>query len=74
MAFLPTKKSRRGQIIYFLEGEPCTLDEVIRRVNEGKEEPSDPIEVGDEEYLDLDEISRTFNHLCEPNLHIKGKN
>lgn len=68
------KEIKSGQTIYFLEGELCTLDEVIRRVNEGKEEPSDPLEVDDEEYLDLDEISRTFNHSCEPNSYIKGKN
>jgi len=68
------KEIKKGQTIYFLEGELCTLDEVIRRVNEGKEEPSDPLEVDDEEYLDLDEISRTFNHSCEPNSYIKGKN
>ena len=68
------KEIKKGQTIYFLEGELCSLDEVIRRVNEGKEEPSDPLEIDDEEYLDLNEISRTFNHSCEPNSYIKGKN
>lgn len=47
---------------------------MIRRVNEGKEEPSDPLEIGDEEYLDLNEISRTYNHSCNPNAFIRGKN
>ncbi|MFA5838446.1 MAG: SET domain-containing protein-lysine N-methyltransferase [Candidatus Paceibacterota bacterium] len=68
------KEIKKGQTIYFLEGELCSLDEVIRRVNEGKEEPSDPLEIDDEEYLDLNEISRTFNHSCEPNSYIKEKN
>ncbi|MBI2631885.1 SET domain-containing protein [Candidatus Pacearchaeota archaeon] len=69
-----TRRIRGGQTICFLEGELCSLDEMIRRVNEGKEEPSDPLEIGDEEYLDLNEISRTFNHSCDPNAFIKGKN
>lgn len=65
---------QKGQTIYFLNGELCSLDEVIKRVNEGKEEPSDPLEVDDDEYLDLDEVSRTFNHSCNPNSFIRGKN
>lgn len=60
--------------IRFLTGELCTLDEVLRRVENGEEEASDPLEVGDEEYLDLDEISRTFNHSCDPNSFIRGEN
>ena len=67
-------KIAKGQTICFLIGELCTLDEVIKRCNEGKEEPSDPLEVEDEEYLDLDEVSRTFNHSCNPNTYIRGKN
>lgn len=68
------KEVKRGQTIYFLNGELCSSDEIIRRVNDGKEEPSDPLEVGDEEYLDLDELSRTFNHSCNPNSFIRSKN
>src|SRR3989338_8246582 len=68
------KKIAKGQTICFLNGELCNLDEIIKRCNEGKEEPSDPLEVEDEEYLDLDEISRTFNHSCNPNSYIRGKN
>jgi len=67
-------KIKKSEIIYFLDGELCSLDEIIRRINEGKEKLFDPLQVGDEEYLDLDEVSRTFNHLCEPNAYIKGKN
>ena len=69
-----SKKIKEGQTIFFLNGELCTLDEIIKRANEGREEPSDPLEVEDEEYLDLDEISRTFNHSCNPNAFIRGKN
>lgn len=68
------KKIKKGEIICFLNGELCTLDEVIKRINAGKEEPSDPLEIEDEEYLDLDEISRTFNHSCNPNAFIQKRN
>jgi len=53
----PIKKTNKFQTICFLEGEICNLDEIIKRVNEGVEEPSDPLEVEEEEYLDLDEVS-----------------
>lgn len=60
-------------MIFCFTGELCSLDEIIKRVNEGKEEPSDPLEVNDDEYLDLDETSRTFNHSCSPNAYVRGK-
>ena len=58
--------------MYIFRGELCTLEEMIQRVDEGKEEPSDPLQIGDEEYLDLDETSRTFNHSCAPNCFVRG--
>ena len=68
------KKIAKGQTICFLTGELCTLDEIIKRCNEGKEEPSDPLGVEDEKYLDLDAVPRIFNHSCNPNSYIRGKN
>ena len=68
------KKIKKGQTICFLNGELCTLDEMIKRVDEGKEKGSDPLGIEDETYLDLDEISRTFNHSCSQNAFIRGKN
>src|SRR3989344_6242177 len=69
-----SKRIKKGQTICFLNGELCTLDEIIKKVNEGKEEPSDPLEIEDEQYIDLNEFSRTFNHSCSPNTFIRGKN
>lgn len=65
---------KKGQNIYFLQGELCTLDEILKRVDAGEEEPSDPLGVDDEAYLDLEEFSRTINHSCNPNSYIKGQN
>jgi hypothetical protein len=55
-----------------LWGERCSLEEILRRVDAGDEEASDPLGIADEEYLDLDELSRTFNHSCAPNAYIRG--
>jgi len=65
---------RKGQTICFLNGEKINLNEMVRRVNLGAEMGSDPLQTGDEEYLDLDDFSRSFNHSCNPNSFIKGKN
>lgn len=64
----------QGKTICFFQGEEINLDEMIRRVDEGLENGSDPLGIGEELYLDLDELSRTFNHSCNPNAFIKGKN
>ncbi len=63
----------KGQTIHFLQGEEMDLDEMIRRVDKGLEKGSDPLGVGEELYLDADELSRTFNHSCNPNSFVRGK-
>ena len=68
------KEIEEGQSICFLEGELISLDEVIKRCNERKEEPSDPLGIDNEEYIDLNDLSRTFNHSCNPNTFVKNKN
>jgi hypothetical protein len=68
------RKIEKGQSIHLLTGELCSIEEILKRVDEGKEAESDPLEVDDEKYLDLDELSRTFNHSCDPNAFIRGKN
>ena len=68
------KEIEEGQSICFLEGELISLDEVIKRCNDGKEEHSDPRGIDNEEYLDLNDLSRTFNHSYNPNTFVKNKN
>jgi len=64
---------KKGEVIWVLKGELCNIYEMVRRVDEGIEEGSDPLGVDDEVYLDLDELSRTFNHSCNPCGFIRGK-
>lgn len=68
------KDFTQNELICELTGEECSIEEMIRRVDADEEEGSDPLGVDDETYLDLDEISRTFNHSCAPNAYISGKN
>lgn len=68
-----TKDLEKDQTICFLEGELCSLEEILRRIDTGEEDTADPLQIEDTKYLDLDEISRTFNHSCKPNSYIRGK-
>ena len=65
---------KKSQLIHVVTGELCTLEEVLHRVEMGVEAAADPLGVEEEKYLDLDELSRTFNHSCAPNAYIRGKN
>lgn len=63
-----------GESIFFLGGERITLKETMKRVNEGMERTTDTFQIGPGRYIDLDEFSRAFNHSCDPNCFIKGRN
>ncbi len=67
------EKIKKGQVIYFLNGEPISLAECIRRVDTGREIVDDPLQIGLKLYLDLDDLSRTFNHSCAPNAGLRGR-
>jgi hypothetical protein len=64
---------KKGQTIYFLKGEKISFEETISRVNSGREKAADTLQIDQEEYLDLDEFSRKFNHSCNPNSFIRGQ-
>jgi uncharacterized protein len=63
---------KKGERICFMEGELMSLDQMIRKVDDGKEEPSDPLGVDDEIYMDLNELPRSINHSCNPNAFVRG--
>ncbi len=64
---------KHGQIIHVLNGEIISLEECIRRVKEGGEIADDPLQIGLALYLDLDDLSRAFNHSCEPNAGLRKR-
>ena len=66
------KEIKKNTTICFMTGEQISIEEMIRRVDEDLEYGSDPLGVDDEQYIDLDEIPRSFNHSCEPNSYHQG--
>lgn len=74
-----TEKIHKGEFIHALVGEFITEEQFLGRFNSGGETYDDPFQIQDGEkigdgereeerrYIDLDELSRTFNHSCNPN-------
>lgn len=68
-----TRPVAKGTLIAVFGGDPCTFAEILARVQSGSEEPSDPLQIGDDSFYDLNEFSRSFNHSCSPNGYIRGE-
>jgi hypothetical protein len=64
---------RKFEHICFLTGRLETLPEMLIST-EDEQEGSDPLGVDDELYIKLDELPRNFNHSCNPNAFIRGRN
>lgn len=63
----------KGEIIHVLSGKRMDLNQLISKIKSGKESLDDPFQVGRRTYIDLDELSRTFNHCCDPNGGIRKR-
>lgn len=63
-----------GTVVHCMGGEVVTLDELFVAVHAGAEAASDPFQIEDDLFLDLDETSRSFNHSCNPNVYVRGNN
>ena len=64
---------KKGTTITVFKGETISFDECIKRIRSGKEKQTDSLQVDLELDMDLDEISRTYNHSCNPNAGFKGQ-
>jgi hypothetical protein len=62
---------KKGTIIYVLDGERVDVEDVVNRVNSDSENIDDPFQIGKRTYIDLNELSRTFNHSCDPSAGIR---
>jgi len=62
---------KKGTVITTLRGEIIGFKECLERVRTGEEEQTDSLQVGLERDMDLDELSRTFNHSCQPNAGLR---
>lgn len=68
-----TKDIKKGEVIHILDGKKMSIRDFIESVNSDKENIDDPLQVGLRTYINLDEISRTFNHSCNPNAGIRKR-
>jgi hypothetical protein len=62
---------KKGLTIKTLSGEIISFNESIERIKKGIEEQTDSLQVRLEKDMDLDELSRTFNHSCNPNAGLR---
>lgn len=58
---------RKGELICCMKGEKISISELKSRYKTKKERPSDPLQVSEHTYLDLDEPYVYINHSCDPN-------
>jgi SET domain-containing protein len=67
----PIKKS---ESICFFEGEERTWEELEKRIIEGRIRLDDPIQIHETKYMELYKSYFYFNHSCNPNSGVRGKN
>lgn len=68
-----TEEIKTGEIICTCKGENISFQELKQRYEGGKEKICNPLQIGEKEYLDLDEPYVFFNHSCNPNAGLRKK-
>lgn len=69
-----TKFFKKGDFVHLLSGDRLTSKQIDIRIEAGLETCDDPFQISRTMYIDLDELSRTINHSCDPNCGIKQEN
>ena len=64
---------KKREIIYTLGGKRMGVNDFIKNVLSGKENLDDQFQIGKKTYINLNELSRTFNHSCNLNGGIRKK-
>jgi len=62
---------KKGRVIKILSGEVISFEECERRIESGDEARTDTLQIGLALDMDLDDVSRTFNHSCSPNAGLR---
>ncbi|MFA5935198.1 MAG: SET domain-containing protein-lysine N-methyltransferase [Candidatus Paceibacterota bacterium] len=62
---------KKGEAIHTLKGEEITGAVGDKMVVDGLLNNDDPLQVDDDNYFILDNLSHAFNHSCEPNAALK---
>ena len=64
----------KGQTIQMLDGEVVSFREIVRRIQAGTTVPDDPLQIGENLYMDLDHSAHAINHSCDPNAGVRYQN
>lgn len=65
---------QKGEFIIALKGEIVSRDEINRRIKAGQEDWDDPLQINDNQFVDLDRESLLINHSCNPNAGVYKTN
>src|SRR3989344_850452 len=68
------QKIKAGEIIHIATGELMDHKTTMKRIDERRFKDDDPLQINERFYMELDEISRSFNHGCNPNAGLRGYN
>lgn len=63
----------KNETVHQLTGEKLTLEKIIDRVICRKANEDDIFQIGKRTYYDLDDLSRSINHSCNPSTGVRGK-
>ena len=62
---------QKGELVHIFSGDRLTSKKIDLRINAGLEACDDPLQISRTIYIDLDELSRSINHSCNPNCGIR---
>ncbi len=62
---------KTGDLVHILSGDRLTAKQIDIRIDAGEETCDDPFQISRRMYIDLNELSRTFNHSCDSNTGIR---
>lgn len=65
------KSFKCGELVHILSGNRLHSNKIDLVIEAGQETCDDPLQISRKMYIDLDELSRTFNHSCDPNTGIR---
>lgn len=63
----------RGSTVLLMSGEVLPWGEILRRIESGVEAVDDPLQIDEDEFVDLAYLPRLINHSCDPNAGIRGR-
>lgn len=63
----------KGTLLTKMSGEVVEWNEVVQYIRAKKVRLDDPFQLAEDTFVLLDRIPRLFNHSCEPNAGIRGK-